>query len=249
MTTSPQTFVLVPGAWLGAWVWQDVAEGLRARGHRVVPLTLPGLAERAHEATAATDLDVHIDDVVARLEADDLTRVVLVGHSYAGTVVTGVADRAADRLAGLVYVDSAPIEGGTRMLDVYPPEAVEALEASLLDGWRWPFPGWEVLGADTSLDGLDEHTRALVAERATPHPFGTYRSALRLDGSGDHLPRAVIACDEMQALAAGPLAFLTRPPWRYRELATGHWPMLSAPAALVDHLDEVGTELAEAAAS
>lgn len=246
MTTST-TFVLVPGAWLGAWVWEDVAGRLRARGHRVVPLTLPGLAERETEASAATDLDSHVDDVVARLAADDLRDVVLVGHSYAAAVVTGVADRAPERLAGVVYLDSAPLEDGTSMLDVYPPEVVASLEAGLLDGWRWPFPGWDALAADTSLAGLDEATRATVSARATPHPFGTFRSPLRLGGAGAALPRAVIACDEMRELVAGPLAALARPPWHYRELDTGHWPMLSAPGPLADHLDELAGTLARAA--
>ena len=100
------TFVLIPGAWIGAWAWQDVAADLRARGHLVYPLSLTGLAERVHLGRPDTNLDTHLDDVVKLLEFEDLRDIVLVGHSYAGCVITGVADRAPDRLAALVYCDT-----------------------------------------------------------------------------------------------------------------------------------------------
>jgi len=102
------TFVLVPGAWLGAWAWHDVTARLRAAGHDVYPLTLTGLADRAHTGGPDTDLDTHATDVTALIEAEELRDVVLVGHSYAGSVVTLAADRVPDRLRTVVYVDSCP---------------------------------------------------------------------------------------------------------------------------------------------
>ncbi len=87
------TFVLVPGAWLGGWAWQRVTPLLRAAGHEVYPVTLTGLGERVHLGTSETNLETHIADVVNLIEFEDLRAVVLVGHSYAGCVITGVADR------------------------------------------------------------------------------------------------------------------------------------------------------------
>src|SRR3712207_7384423 len=98
------TYVLFGGAWLGAWAWQPVARRLRAQGHDVHPVTLTGLGERSHLATPEVDLDTYVTDVVNTIEFEDLHDVILVGHSYAGTVVTGVADRVPERVSLLAYL-------------------------------------------------------------------------------------------------------------------------------------------------
>ena len=100
------TYVLVGGAWLGGWAWQPVTRQLRQHGHDVHPVTLTGLGERSHLATPEVDLDTYLADVVDLIEAEDLHEVVLVGHSYAGLVVTGVADRIPERIALLAYLDA-----------------------------------------------------------------------------------------------------------------------------------------------
>ena len=243
------TCVLVGGAWIGGWAWRDVARRLRERGHDVYPLTLSGLGERVHLGSRETDLETHIADVVNVLRYEDLRRVVLAGHSYAGIVVEGVSDRAPERLATVVYVDSAPLGDGVPHIALYPPEArarMEAVVAAEGDGWRLPFPGIEGLGQQASLDGLDAAARALLRTRATPHPFGTYLQPLRLTrpgagGPGD-LERVVIACNDFRALlAAGvpQITALTGAGWRWRELETGHWPMLSDPDGLAGHLHDL----------
>src|SRR5438477_4982586 len=117
------TFVLVPGMWLGGWAWRDVAETLRAAGHSVYPVTLTGLGERVHLGGPQVDLDTHIADVVNLLRYEDLRDVVLVGHSYAGTVITGVADEVPERSARLGYVDTWPLSEGGSHIDAQPPEA------------------------------------------------------------------------------------------------------------------------------
>jgi pimeloyl-ACP methyl ester carboxylesterase len=119
MNTSA-TFVLVHGAWLGGWCWKKVVPLLRAAGHEIFTPTLTGLGERAHLLTQEVGLDTHIEDVVAVLEYEDLTNVVLVGHSYAGMVIAGVAQRAAHRLAELVYLDSFLPESGKSLDDYLP---------------------------------------------------------------------------------------------------------------------------------
>ena len=108
--TPMTTFVLVSGAWLGGWAWQGVAPALRAAGHTVYTPTLTGLGERVHLARPEVDLDTHIEDVANLLRFEDLRDVVLLGHSYAGIVVTGVADRMPDRVAEVVLLEtpSAP---------------------------------------------------------------------------------------------------------------------------------------------
>lgn len=102
--------VLVPGFWLGGWAWADVAAPLRAAGHTVYTPSLTGLGERVHLGGPQTDLETHITDVI------------LVGHSYAGALITGVADRIPERLARLVYVDTAPLPAGMAQADFGPPE-------------------------------------------------------------------------------------------------------------------------------
>ncbi|MFC8449021.1 alpha/beta fold hydrolase [Kitasatospora sp. NPDC057223] len=233
------TFVLVPGAWLGAWAWEDTADALREHGHTVLPLTLTGLAERAGEGGPQTDLDAHIADITDFVEKNDLRGVTLVAHSYAAAPVTGAAGRLGDRLERVVYVDSAPFAEGMRMLDLMPPEVADQLGrqvAACPDGWRLAMPPFEVLGLSSSLDGLDEGPREVLSARATPQPFGTYTQ--RLAGPvepGPGVDRVLIACHDFTGLldAGMPmLAFLDHAPWRRFDLSTGHWPMLSAPAEL-----------------
>src|SRR3954464_14085130 len=101
------TYVLVPGMWIGAWAWRSVTERLRAGGHDVYPMTLTGVADRRHLGGA--DLDVHTTDITALIEVEDLTEVVLVGHSYGGYPVTAAADRIPGRIRHVVYVDSGPM--------------------------------------------------------------------------------------------------------------------------------------------
>lgn len=238
------TCVLVPGAWLGGWVWEDTARALRERGHTALPLTLTGLAERADQGGPETDLDTHIADVTGFVERNDLRDVTLVAHSYAAAPVTGAAGRLGDRLERVIYVDSAPFAVGMRMLDLMPPQAADQLHHEVLasgDGWRLPMPAFEVLSRSGSLDGLGDGPRDALRARATPQPFGTYTQ--RLAGPAEPSPgvdRVLVACRDFMGLvdAGEPmLAFLNQPPWRRFDLPTGHWPMLSAPDELAGILD------------
>jgi pimeloyl-ACP methyl ester carboxylesterase len=239
-------YVLVPGAWLGGWAWRDVAARLRANGHDVFPITLTGLGERVHLARPEIDLETHIADVVNTIQWNDLDAVILAGHSYAGTVITGVADRIPDRVDQLVYVDSAPLAGGMAITDLYPPDALAALRQTVDEsgeGWLYPFPGWKSLAEDSSIAGLGESEQAAITARATPQPWATYTQPLRLEHADAGVApyrQVLIACDEMRGLVAAgvpQIAFMAAPPWHYLELETGHWPMFSAPAELAEMLD------------
>jgi pimeloyl-ACP methyl ester carboxylesterase len=137
------TFVVVHGAWSGAHAWRWVRPLMRAAGHEIFTPSLTGLGERSHRADPGTDLDTHIRDVVAVLHYEDLRDMVLVGHSYGGMVITGVADRMSDRLAQLVHLDADVPLNGQSESDLLPPEeSAEYEEAarSRGDGWRVPPP-------------------------------------------------------------------------------------------------------------
>lgn len=231
-------FVLVHGSWIGGWAFSPVARSLRARGHDVYPLTLTGLGERSHLARADVNLDTHIADVTNLLRYEDLREAVLVGHSYAGIVVTGAAERAGERLSTVAFLDTAPAADGQRHIDFYPPEAREAMTRQVQDrgaGWQLPFPGFEQLGPLPMLAGLGPEARALLEERAVAQPFATYTQPLRLSGKMTNRHRQVlIACNGFREVAAVEpqiAAFLTSQ-WERHDLETGHWPMLSAPEPL-----------------
>ncbi|MCO6003367.1 alpha/beta fold hydrolase [Actinoallomurus purpureus] len=236
------TFVLVPGACLGAWAWEDTVRALRKQGHTALSLTLTGLAEHADQGGPQTDLDTHIADITGFVERNDLRDVTLVAHSYAAAPVTGAAGRLGNRLERVVYVDSAPFAAGMCMLDLMPPQAADQLRQQVAasgDGWRLSFEA--ILGLSSSLDGLNEDQLDVLRARATPQPFGTYTRHLAGPAEpGADVDRVLIACHDFTGLldAGMPmLAFLNQPPWRRFDLPTGHWPMLSAPTELADILD------------
>ncbi|POX37036.1 esterase [Streptomyces sp. Ru73] len=238
------TFVLVPGAWLGAWAWEDTARELRERGHTVLATALTGLGERAAEGTPDTGLDTHVEDIVAFVEEHDLHDVTLVAHSYAAAPATGAAGRLGERLARVVYVDSAPFADGMRMLDLMSETEVEVARQQVDehgDGWRFPMPPFEALGLSSDLEGLTEDRRAVMRDRATPQPFRTYEQPLSVPAEpGPEVGRVLIACNDFKGLLDGGvpmLAFLNQPPWRRVDLPTGHWPMLSAPVELANALE------------
>jgi len=238
------TYVLVPGFWLGAWAWRPVTDALRERGHDVHPVSLTGLGERAAQARPDTDLDTHIDDVLDLLEARDLRDVVLVGHSYAGLVITGVADRRPDRIARLVYVDTGPLPDGTSQNDFSPPDQQAANAAQVAgsgDGWLLPPPPWALLAAGVP-DVDDVAVEALVAH-SVAQPWASATAPARLTGAWEKLPRLGVlssfTTDQVRGLAATVPIFqhMAGENWSYVELPTWHWPMFSRPAELAAILD------------
>jgi pimeloyl-ACP methyl ester carboxylesterase len=238
------TFVLVPGAWLGAWAWDDVASRLWAAGHTVYPLTLTGLAERSSEGGPGVDLDTHIADVTTLLDGEDLHDVVLAGHSYAGIVVTGAADRRPDRIGRVVYVDSGPAPHGVSSSDFGPPEERADTAARVArdgDGWRLAPSSFDPAEDPTNLAGLDDDALALIRAQVTDHPYSTMTQPLSLTGAGDKVPRTAICCtfplEVVRSMIDGDNPFFAG----LRDatlvaLPTGHWPMFSEPAALADLL-------------
>jgi pimeloyl-ACP methyl ester carboxylesterase len=228
------TFVLVHGAWAGGWAWREVASHLRAAGHEVFTPTLTGLGERVHLATPETDLDTHIQDILGVLEYEMLRDVILVGHSYGGMVVTGVAERAPERLAHLVYLDALVPEDGQSLADIFGPEIGARLEGAARaygEGWRVPH------------DPPD-------APRMTPHPLKTGVQALAVKNPAARaLPRTFIYCTEGKEEMATGFAITraaerakTAGSWRYLELPTRHVPMETAPLELAATLHGIAAQ-------
>jgi pimeloyl-ACP methyl ester carboxylesterase len=238
------TYVLVPGFWLGAWAWQGVATSMRAAGHTVHPLTLTGLGDRSHLASPDLTTGTHIDDIANLLAFEDLRDVVLVGHSGAGAAVTGAADRAAERIARVVYLESGPVPDGAAQIDL---TGRENVEPNLVDGWRHPMPSWDELAASgASTEGLGPRERALMAARATDQPLGTITQPLSLTGAFGKLPKSLITCsfplEQVKTMIASGHPFfapLSGPEWELHGLPTGHWPMFSRPADLAALLGEI----------
>ena len=168
-TRKAATYVLVHGGGHGGWCYQKVARRLRTMGHEVHTPTMTGLGERAHLMAPDIDLDLQIEDIVALLRFEGLREVILVGHSYGGMVITGVADRAADRVGHVVYLDAANPEDGQSLEDVAGPMMSLARQAGrTVDGIElvlWPFPGAGQFYGVTDPDDL-----AWMDDKLTPIP-------------------------------------------------------------------------------
>lgn len=243
------TFVLVPGFWLGGWAWHAVAKSLRANAHEVYTVTLTGLAEKKHLSSAQVDLDTHIYDIFNLIEYEGLSDVILVGHSYAGLVITAVADRLAQKLAKLVYIDTAPLPNGVCLIDFYPPDLRKIYRQRVaIDGagWRLPFPPWEELDKSGAAKDLDADMRAVIDARATDMPFGPARQPVSLASTARaKLAKTAIWCTTSsqqvrQMVESGNPMFkeLAGPEWTFIELRTGHWPMFSKPRELANILQQ-----------
>ncbi len=225
----PSAYVLVHGAWHGGWCWRRVAERLTKAGHRVFCPTLTGLGGRAHLLSREVNLDTHFNDVAGLLEAEELAEVVLVGHSYGGIVITGVAARAKARIRQLVYLDSALVEDGQAWSDAMPPETAAArrkIAQESSGGVSLPVPEARVFGLSDPAD-LD-----WVQRRLTPHPFWTFDQKMHWGGPvGNGLPKVYVDCSDpaIPVLAAAKERYRGKPGWPFIELRTGHDAMVSAP--------------------
>lgn len=239
------TFLLVHGAMHGGWCWKRVTSLLEAEGHRVLTPTLTGMGERYHLLTPETGLSTHVLDLLGTLFFEDLTDVIAVGHSYAGMVISQLADRASDQLAGLIFLDAYTGHDGAAMWD-YQPEETRSLylreAAESGDGWRIP-----ASEAFVETFGITEETdRAWVRPRLTDFPVRCQHDILSLFSGGyESLPKGYIHCTE------SPLAQKFRPfydeaeeeGWPCRTIPASHDAMVTHPALLAKSLIEMAGEL------
>jgi len=228
-----RNFVLVHGAWHGGWCWGRVSERLRAAGHRVFTPTLTGLGERRHLLSRDVSLGMMFQDVIGMIEAEKLDEVILVGHSFGGTIVTGVADRIPQRIAQLVFLDGSLAESGQSLLDGVMPAEIAASRRAAAQahdgGVSLPPPKAEALGISDPADA------AWVEREMTPHPFATFTEIVRWRAPiGNGRPKTYVDCTQPPyAPLAGLKARLRgRSEWPFIGLKTGHDAMISAPAEL-----------------
>lgn len=231
------TFLLVHGGWVGGWYWAKVTPLLHVGGHHVFTPTLTGCGERAHLINPAIDLDTHIEDVTNVIQYENLGDVVLVGHSYGGMVISGVAERVPERLAHLCYLDAFVPEDGQALADLVGPAIIaDAREKAQLssDGSRvaMPFP-LAAVGVVKDEDVM------WMTPRLTPHPLNTMLQPIRLQNPASQtIPRTFIYCNNPALGFFDGFAQKARLGWRYREIATGHTAMVTEPRRVADLLLE-----------
>lgn len=239
------TYLLVHGAWHSGQVWKRVVPLLAAAGHRVVAPSLTGYGDKAHLLGRDVGLDTHVDDIVDLIAAEDLTEVVLVGHSYAGLVISSVASRVPDRIAHLVHLDAMVPEDGESAVDVLPvtQDLIDLAERSE-NGWR--VPPLPELPPPSGLFGVtDPADIAWLRSMLSDHPVRCLRQPVRLDNPAVRtIPRTHIHC-----VLGRPEGFARRPvpalqpngaPAQVWELPTGHDCMITMPAELTELLLRLG---------
>jgi pimeloyl-ACP methyl ester carboxylesterase len=230
------TVVLAHGAWSAAWAWKKMRPLFRAAGHDFFSPTYTGLGERAHLARPEIDLSTHVQDVQAVLEVEDLTDVTLLGHSYGGMVATGVADRAAGRIARVVYLDAFAPKDGQSLFDLLGPKGEAHMRAGATkdgDGWKLPL---NPMPPDTSPEDS-----AWAVPKRRPQPIKTFEDKIKLT-SGKFPPRHYI-----YAKTAGPgdvfRQFAERAKseagWKYWEIDASHNPHITCPDVLMKLLIQI----------
>jgi pimeloyl-ACP methyl ester carboxylesterase len=231
------TFVLVHGAFHGGWCWQRLSDILVKRGHRVFAPTLTGLCERSHLLDERVNLSTHIEDVANLIRFEDLSGVVLVGHSYAGFVISGVAERVPGRIASIVYLDAFVPENGKAMADYWPPGLKKEWDDAVAEAGglvRKPLPAafFKLPAADT----------AWVDAKCTPHPYATMNEKLTLTGACERIPKKTYILAE-NFPSKNFRMFYERakadPGWRTYGLPSGHEVMIELPESLAKILEEV----------
>lgn len=237
-------FVLVHGAWSGAWCYRETAAALRQRGHSVFIPTLTGLGERAHQADQAITLETHIRDVIGCIQAEELDDVVLLGHAYGGMVITGVADRIAARIKVLVYLDAFVPQDGQSMISLLDEALPPPVAAQFRDGFRAAArinPGM-TSPLPAEMFNVTAAKREWVNRRCGPHPLATAEIPLLLTGNSDAVRR------KLYILADGwdpnPCRYFARiydgaEGWETAKMPCGHYAMVDMPVELAEQLSKL----------
>jgi pimeloyl-ACP methyl ester carboxylesterase len=225
-------FVLVPGAWLGAWAWKDVTPLLEKSGHVAFPVTLTGMGERVHLATKDVGLETAIEDVLNVIKYNELEEFVLVGHSFAGKVVAGVADRVHRQVQKVIYLDAFRPERSTEPQGGFDPAA----EFGPLPPGALGIPLKEATIDQIGQDVRGAHRTRMMA-LATPWPVKMATDRLTLSKNYEHVTEAYVFCtlsgDPVDEIVAGKWGKLNGP---HKLIEAGHWPMITTPDELARDL-------------
>jgi pimeloyl-ACP methyl ester carboxylesterase len=229
------TFVLVHGAWHGGWCWQRVADRLRAGGHVVFTPTLTGLGERSHLLRAGIDLKTHIADVVNVMKWEQLSGMVLCGHSYGGMVISGVAEQMAGAIRSIVFLDAFVPKNGEAVHDLTGPAVKEAAAAAIQRG------DIVIPPRPAEAFGVNAADRTWVDRLCVGQPIGTFTDKIALTGAAGRIARksyiraASYANPGFDRALAAAKADSS---WRTYEVACGHDVMVDAPDRLIEILLE-----------
>jgi pimeloyl-ACP methyl ester carboxylesterase len=241
------TFLLVHGAWHSGRCWERVVPLLESAGHRVCAPSLTGYGDRAHLLGPEVGLDTHVADVVTLIREQDLTDVVLVGHSYAGLVISSVANQVPDRIAELVYLDAMVPRDGETAVDVQP-VTQQLIDLAARSGSGWRIPPLPEQPAPLGLFGVtDPADVAWLRSMLSDQPVRCLQQPVRLDNpAADAIPRTHIHC-----VGGQPEGITRRPvppiqpngtPAQVWELPTGHDCMITMPVELTDLLLKLAPE-------
>ena len=236
----PKTYVLVHGAYGGGWIWRDVAEGLRRQGHRVFTPTQTGLGERSHLMSRQITVETHIQDVAAVIETNELRDVILVGHSYGGMAVTGVADRMTDRIRHVVYLDALIPENGDTAFTILPAGLEESRRKVAREqggGVALPVPGPEAFPIP------EGPAKDWFMRRLRPQPIGTYESPVRLTKpAGAGLPVTYVAYTNppLGSIEPSRQRAKAKASWTYIDLPVPHDVEIPNPEKVVELLAGMG---------
>jgi pimeloyl-ACP methyl ester carboxylesterase len=230
-------FVLVHGAWHGGWCWRRVTDLLAARGHEAFAPTLTGVGERAHLLSPAIGLDTHVADIVNVFEFEDIRDAVLVGHSYGGMVVTGVAERLPGRIKSIVYLDAFVPTDNQSMLDLLSDERRKQTgEAAAKSG------GLTVPPIPAAVFKVNAADQAWVDSKCTIHPFKTMTDKIRITGARDRIGKKAYVFAEGYGSPQFRVfyeRYKTDPTWRSYALPCGHDVMVDMPEQLTKILEQV----------
>jgi len=222
------TFVLVHGAWAGGLIWRPTAKALRKTSHEVYTPTLTGIGERRHLLNREINLDTHIQDVLGVIDYEDLSDIVLVGHSYGGMVVTGVADAVPEKVASLVYLDAFVPENGQSLFSMLPPDRPQPATTT---GENWltaPLPA-DAFGQPS------QEVRDFAARKGMPQPTACFSQRLKLTGGIDRIRRKTyIYCNDPEPTTFTPLyeRLKSTPGWTVRTLPCTHFAQMDMPGEL-----------------
>ena len=232
------TYILVHGAWHGGWCYKHIAKQLRAKGHEVYTPTNTGLGERSHLYHRNIDLNTHITDVINVIKWEELDDFVLVGHSYGGMIITGVADRFPEKIRRLVYLDAFVPEDGRCEMDYLPEELKSAMrsDAEQFNNGTRPIPAVDF--------HVNEKQVSWVNSMCVPHPIHTFDQILKLRGGIDKIPNKRVFIHGEKFIEGPFEQFYKRlasdENWITYKLPCGHEIMIDMPDELVRILLEIG---------
>ena len=231
------TFVLVHGGWRGGWIWKRVARQLRIAGHDVFTPTMTGLGERSHQLNASVNLSTNILDIVNVIQFEELNDIILCGHSYAGMIISGVADQLYERISTLVYLDAWVPEDGDSIAALSP----EAAQLSIVKGVA-RHEGYGVPPIPADVLQVNEQDRAWVDRMCTSQPLATMTEGIRLHGNHLKVKQRVFVL----ASAWTPSPFRQfysklqeNKEWKLRTIESGHDAMLDKPDEVASLLLDV----------